>query len=111
MSRMRIVLVAIAGLALFTALVVAGSRNSPGGGASAAPAKYAPGEEELGASDAFWNQRLTYPTGRFNPAWLRAAATQAAAPFVRDLLVITLGLRQSMVSLPADGGRVSRKDR
>src|ERR1051325_2871738 len=79
MSRMRIVLVAIAALALCSALAVAGSRNSsPAKNAATAKAKFAPGEEELGASDAFWNQRLTYPTGRYNPAWLRAAAQQAA---------------------------------
>ena len=28
--------------------------------------------------DAYWNDRLTYPTGHFNPAWLRAAARQDA---------------------------------
>ena len=28
--------------------------------------------------DAYWNDRLTYPTGHFNPAWLRAAKRQDA---------------------------------
>ncbi len=28
--------------------------------------------------DSYWNDRLTYPTGRFNPAWLRSAARQNA---------------------------------
>src|SRR5215813_11399969 len=30
----------------------------------------------LGRLEQFWNDRLTYPTGRFDPAWLRAAAVQ-----------------------------------
>ena len=40
-----------------------------------------------------------------------AVATLAAAPFVCDLLVITLGLRQSMFSLQPTGVGFSRKDR
>ena len=32
--------------------------------------------DELGRMEQFWNDRLTYPTGLFNPAWLRAAALQ-----------------------------------
>jgi hypothetical protein len=28
--------------------------------------------------EQFWTDRLTYPTGRFDPAWLRAAAAQHA---------------------------------
>ena len=31
---------------------------------------------DLGRLEQFWNDRLTYPTGRFNPAWVRAAAAQ-----------------------------------
>jgi hypothetical protein len=37
------------------------------------------GESEasaLGRLEQFWNDRLTYPTGKFDPAWLRAAAAQ-----------------------------------
>ncbi len=82
MSRMRIVLVAIAGLALFTALAVAGSKHVGSGSPSAQGAvKDLPvqgGTEELGAADSYWNTRLTYPTGHYNPAWLRIAARQAA---------------------------------
>jgi len=26
--------------------------------------------------EQYWNDRLTFPTGRFNPAWVRAAAAQ-----------------------------------
>src|SRR5437588_4086580 len=50
------------------------------------PARYmpAPGQrpeteaEDLGRLEQYWNDRLTYPTGRFNPKWLRAAAAQHA---------------------------------
>src|SRR6266850_6866864 len=31
---------------------------------------------DLGRLERFWNDRLTYPTGRFDPRWLRAAADQ-----------------------------------
>ncbi len=30
------------------------------------------------ALEQYWHDRLTYPTGRFDPAWVRAAATQHA---------------------------------
>jgi hypothetical protein len=33
---------------------------------------------DLGRLERFWNDRLTYPTGHFDPAWLRAAAVQHA---------------------------------
>jgi hypothetical protein len=33
---------------------------------------------ELAQQEADWNNRITYPTGRFNPAWVRAAAAQDA---------------------------------
>ena len=50
------------------------------------PARYmpAPGNRpeteaaDLGRLEQFWNDRLTYPTGRFDPKWLRAAAAQHA---------------------------------
>src|SRR6266567_5722254 len=32
----------------------------------------------LGQLEQYWQDRLTFPTGRFNPAWLRAAAAQHA---------------------------------
>jgi len=28
--------------------------------------------------EQYWQDRLTYPTGRFDPAWVRAAAAQHA---------------------------------
>ena len=82
MSRMRIVLVAIAGLALFTALAVVGSKYAGSAGSPSAKSavKYLPvqgGTEELGTADSYWNTRLTYPTGHYDPAWLRMAARQA----------------------------------
>ena len=33
---------------------------------------------DLGRLERFWNDRLTYPTGRFDPRWLRAAALEHA---------------------------------
>ena len=32
----------------------------------------------LAELEQYWPDRLTYPTGRFDPAWLRAAAAQHA---------------------------------
>jgi hypothetical protein len=34
--------------------------------------------EDLGELEQYWNQRLTYPTGDFNPAWVRQADAQDA---------------------------------
>src|SRR5204863_1839352 len=66
-------------LALFASGVFTGKN-------SGRPARYmpAPGQRpdteaaNLGRLEQFWNDRLTYPTGRFNPAWVRAAAAQHA---------------------------------
>ena len=33
---------------------------------------------DLGRLEQFWNDRLTYPTGHFDPRWVRAAAVQHA---------------------------------
>src|SRR5260370_3017426 len=65
-------------LALFASGVFSGSAQQP--------ARYmpAPGQRpdteaaDLGRLERFWNDRLTYPTGRFDPRWLRAAASQHA---------------------------------
>src|SRR5438045_9634990 len=38
---------------------------------------------ELGRLEQFWTDRLTYPTGRFDPLWLRATAAQLPARFWR----------------------------
>ena len=82
MRRMRIVSTIVVCAAAFAALVT-GSLHWSGSGASASPARYVPvpgGEkgEQFAAMDSYWNDRLTYPTGRFNPAWLRNAARQDA---------------------------------
>src|SRR4029077_6625551 len=50
------------------------------------PARYMPvpganvQDEATGLTrlEQYWNDRVTYPTGRFNPAWVRAAAAQHA---------------------------------
>ena len=50
------------------------------------PARYMPvpganvQDEATGLAqlEQYWNDRVTYPTGRFNPAWVRAAAAQHA---------------------------------
>src|SRR5215471_6909625 len=50
------------------------------------PARYMPvpgsslqGEAaRLAELELYWQDRLTYPTGRFDPAWVRAAAAQHA---------------------------------
>src|SRR5215469_14975207 len=50
--------------------------------AASQPARYmpVPGADEteeatgLAELEQFWFDRLTFPTGRFNPAWVRAAA-------------------------------------
>src|SRR5437764_10710817 len=50
--------------------------------ATAAAERYMPvpgGEpDDLDRLEAEWNNRLTYPTGRFNPAWVRQAAVADA---------------------------------
>ena len=82
MRRMRIVSTIVVGVVALVALV-SGGRDSKATRASASPAHYMPvpgGEkgEQFAAMDSYWNDRLTYPTGRFNPAWLRSAARQDA---------------------------------
>jgi len=81
MSRTRIVCVLLAGAALFATLVVAGSRHQNGSqqANSAAPYTAIPdsGEgEDLGRIDAYWSDRMTYPTGDYDPAWVREAARE-----------------------------------
>src|SRR5881409_2200887 len=82
MRRTRIVSIVVVCAAALAALVL-GSRHWTGARASVSPAHYVPvpdGEkgEQFAAMDSYWNDRLTYPTGRFNPAWLRRAARQDA---------------------------------
>jgi excisionase family DNA binding protein len=82
--RKRITWVLLAGAAVVAVLLVAGSRHGAGSSPSASPARDMPvpgGDtgEQLDTLDSYWNTRLTYPTGNFNPAWLRHAAAQAKA--------------------------------
>ena len=86
MRRRTIVELVIFGTAFLLALV-AGTGHWPGGEDAKSPPRYAavPGvggveaeTEQFDVRDAYWNDRVTYPTGRYNPAWLRNAARQDA---------------------------------
>ena len=84
MKRRKFVSASVAGLiALGVAAVVLAVQGHQSSRATAPPsaAAYMPvpgsGEgEQFGAMDTYWNDRLTYPTGHYNPAWLRAAKAQ-----------------------------------
>src|SRR4051812_16098743 len=88
MRRTRIVSVVTFVTAALVAVAVAGlhgqssSTTSAMSAEQAALAKYMPGagssEEDLGATEAYWSNRLTYPTGEFNADWVRRAAAQDA---------------------------------
>jgi hypothetical protein len=45
-------------------------------GAEAAQSGQAPREEDLSQRADYWTQRVTYPTGQYDPAWLLQAAVQ-----------------------------------
>jgi hypothetical protein len=92
MSRFKVTLVtavfALAAVAVANVVVKASTHGwSPSveiayvGPTTAAPtggeARDEPGDG-VGSTDSFWNDRVTYPTGRFNPLWLRRAASQDA---------------------------------
>ena len=84
MKRRKFVSASVAGLiALGVAAVVLAVQGHQSSRATAPPsaAAYMPvpgsGEgEQFGAMDTYWNDRLTYPTGHYNPAWLRASKAQ-----------------------------------
>ena len=82
MQRRRRILSGIGlGVVAITALAL-GSWNWKGAQASS-PERYvavpAPEKAEwLEASAGYWHDRVTYPTGAFNPAWVRSAARQDA---------------------------------
>jgi hypothetical protein len=80
MNRTRIASVLFAVVALVVTLGVVGRSSSskpmspllryvpiPGSGESA---------EGLGQLEGYWNDRVTYPTGKFDPLWVRRAASQ-----------------------------------
>ena len=82
-KRRLLVLVVVAAALLGTRMgaSVLGHSSAPHTKAAATPLKTMPlpgGDrgEELDPLDAYWNQRLTYPTGNYNPAWQRAAVAQ-----------------------------------
>ena len=82
MNRIRIALVAAVGVAFLVTALVAGSTHWTHSSKTSSPLRYialADGDtgEQLGLMDSYWNDRVTYPTGNYNPAWLRHAAEQA----------------------------------
>ena len=85
MHRRRIVSAIVLGVLALSALVLGGwqARAHSNVAPSAAPHYLPPGGEvgkgeQFATMDTYWNDRLTYPTGHFNPAWLRAAKRQDA---------------------------------
>ena len=85
MHRRRFVSTIVVGVLALSALVLGGwqARAHSHAAPSAAPHYLPPGGEvgkgeQFAAMDKYWNDRLTYPTGHFNPAWLRAAKRQDA---------------------------------
>src|SRR5512132_4437169 len=85
MNRRRIVSTIVVGVLALGAIVLGGwqARADSNAAPSAAPHYLPPGGEvgkgeQFAAMDTYWNDRLTYPTGHFNPAWLRAAKRQDA---------------------------------
>src|SRR4051812_24753283 len=82
MKPIRIAVVAAVAVALFVTVLVAGSTHWTHSKKASAPLRTmpVPGDtagEALQQMDSYWNDRVTYPTGNFNPAWLRHAAEQA----------------------------------
>src|SRR4051812_7286977 len=68
-------------IAAFAARASLAALHHWGSAPVAAPA-YSPGLGEKGEGlegiEAYWNDRITYPTGKFNPAWIRKAAAEDA---------------------------------
>ena len=86
MKRRKFVSASVVGLIVVgvaaVVLAVPGHHSSrataPPSGAAYMPVPGSGEGEQFGAMDTYWNDRLTYPTGHFNPAWLRAAKAQDA---------------------------------
>ena len=79
--KRRILSMIVVGVVAITALVVGGWNWKSD--TSRSPERYlavpAPEKAEwLEASTAYWHDRVTYPTGAFDPAWVRSAARQDA---------------------------------
>src|SRR3954469_19749687 len=82
MKPIRIAMVAAVAVALFVTVLVAGSTHWTHSKKASAPLRTMPvpggdAGEALKQMDSYWNDRVTYPTGNFNPAWLRHAAEHA----------------------------------
>ena len=78
--KRRILSIIVVGVVAITALVVGGwnwksdTSRSPGRYLAVPPA-----EAEVMVTHAeYWADRVTYPTGVFDPAWVRSAARQDA---------------------------------
>jgi hypothetical protein len=83
MTRVRLAAVLLAAASAILTLTLAGSAHWHSSKRVAAPPlQYMPipggdAGEGLSQMDSYWSDRLTYPTGNFNAAWLRHAAEQA----------------------------------
>src|SRR5215204_3146131 len=80
-NKRRVLSIIVVGVVAITALVVGGwnwksetSTSTERSVAVPAPEK----AEWLEASAGYWHDRVTYPTGTFDPAWVRSAARQDA---------------------------------
>jgi hypothetical protein len=82
MTRRRLASVLVAVAAIVVAVSVSGSLLAGGSGKPVSPLlRYMPtpdGDEgeSVALLEGYWNDRVTYPTGRFNPDWVRRAAAQ-----------------------------------
>src|SRR6202030_3557983 len=57
---------------------------------------------ELNRMEEEWNNRLTYPTGIFNPAWLKVAAAQDS--LIRAAIPNGVPLKSAAIRKSAPGG-------
>jgi hypothetical protein len=106
MSRKRILFAVVAGAALVAAVVAGSVHWTRSHAKAAAPAKFMPvpeGTERLNTLESYWNTRITYPTGHFNPAWLRGA-TGGAHPEPRPGRVHRIELDVAWAAARADDG-------
>src|SRR3954451_24428012 len=81
MKPIRIAMVAAVAVALFVTVLVAGSTHWNHSKQASAPLRTMPvpgdsAADALQQMDSYWNDRVTYRTGNFNPARLRYAAEQ-----------------------------------
>ncbi len=70
------------GMGWKTVGVLGGSNRQETNSPTSPPQRYMPvpggKANDLNAQEVDWHNRLTYPTGRFDPAWVRQAAEQDA---------------------------------